>query len=360
MAFRFLGNKTKLTAPILHEITASAPPDQYNRAVDLFCGTGSISFGFRQLGYRVTANDHLLSCVLHARAQLLTQGEPAFEGLLHHEGELLDVVRGSFLIDTTYGRVLSALSSLPITEGFFFSEYSPAGTPANGSAPRKYFTTANACRIDTIRQKVKEWAEKGWISDLEHAVLLHDLILAVNDVANIAGTYGYFLANWSKSALADLQLKPSVFSTASSDHVVIHGEARVTAKSVSADVYYLDPPYTKRQYAAYYHVLETLAHEDEPLLLGKSGLRPWEAQASDFCHKLRAPGAMKEILDAIDAKYVFVSYSQDGHITHEQMMELLQAHGEVSFLEIPYRRYISNGGTKDSAHKERLYRVRSR
>ena len=44
------------------------------------------------------------------------------------------------------------------------------------------------------------------------------------------------------------------------------------------DTVYLDPPYTKRQYAAYYHVLETLAYGDEPEVSGVTGLRPWEGK----------------------------------------------------------------------------------
>ena len=30
------------------------------------------------------------------------------------------------------------------------------------------------------------------------------------------------------------------------------------------DTVYLDPPYTKRQYASYYHIPETIAYHDEP------------------------------------------------------------------------------------------------
>ena len=34
------------------------------------------------------------------------------------------------------------------------------------------------------------------------------------------------------------------------------------------DAVYADPPYTKRQYAAYYHILETIAAGDRPLISG--------------------------------------------------------------------------------------------
>ncbi|MCZ5120468.1 DNA adenine methylase [Escherichia coli] len=35
-------------------------------------------------------------------------------------------------------------------------------------------------------------------------------------------------------------------------------------KQIQCDLCYIDPPYMKRQYAANYHILETLARGDEP------------------------------------------------------------------------------------------------
>lgn len=52
------------------------------------------------------------------------------------------------------------------------------------------------------------------------------------------------------------------------------------------DLVYLDPPYTKRQYASYYHILETVALGDEPEVKGVAGLRPWKNLASDFATRL--------------------------------------------------------------------------
>lgn len=43
-----------------------------------------------------------------------------------------------------------------------------------------------------MREKINEWIQSGWITDLEESLLKHTLIMAVNEVANISGTYGYF------------------------------------------------------------------------------------------------------------------------------------------------------------------------
>ena len=58
--------------------------------------------------------------------------------------------------------------------------------------------------------------------------------------------------------------------------------------TTAADTVYLDPPYTKRQYAAYYHILETISLGDEPIVEGICGIRPEVAG-------LRREGAVVEI-----------------------------------------------------------------
>jgi adenine-specific DNA-methyltransferase len=181
-------------------------------------------------------------------------------------------------------------------------------------------------------------------------------MLSTNKVANTAGTYGYFLSELSEAAERPIKLQPTQFSSENEANSVRHGRARDVLSSVSPDVAYLDPPYNKRQYAAYYHILETIAHEDEPELIGKSGLRPWQEKSSDFCYKARAPDALRRVLRSTNADYAFVSYSEDGHIRHEQMREILSEFGEAEHLELAHTRYSSHEST-DSSLTERLYRV---
>lgn len=223
-----------------------------------------------------------------------------------------------------------------------------------------YFSPDNARGIDAARETVRGWRQRGWLTEVEHAVLLHDLMLAANSVANTAGTYGFYLNHWSKLASQPFQLKRKEFLYNYAGHRIILGDATETAAKIPAPVFYLDPPYTKRQYAAYYHILETLAYEDEPELIGKTGSRGWRHKASDFCHKLRAAKAMKRLLDAIDASHIFVSYSEDGHISHTQMMDLLAARGNVAHVQLNNSRYLSNGSDKGVRLKERLYKVTTR
>lgn len=91
---------------------------------------------------------------------------------------------------------------------------------------------------------------------------------------------------------------------------------------------YLDPPYTKRQYASYYHILETVALGDEPEVEGVAGLRPWKGLASDFCYKSRALKTLSRLVHTLKAQKVLLSYSSEGHICMQDMKAELSKIGK--------------------------------
>jgi adenine-specific DNA-methyltransferase len=356
VAVRFLGHKDHLLSAI-RDATESVGKIQ--TVGDLFCGTGAVSKEFRSMGLKVTANDMLLQCVTLAKAQLLVNGEPSFEQLFAHE-EALRYVPIPVLFDSPYNRVLGLLNSLPGVEGFFYRNYSPGGT-RHLEKPRMYFTDSNAQKIDAIRMTIRDWFANGLLDDREHSVLLKDLMYAVNDVANIAGTYGYFLSTWHDRSIFPIQVKRSNIPTGRVDHVITNEDANQLSRRIRVDLAYLDPPYTKRQYSSYYHILETIAAEDEPEISGKSGLRHWGEKASDYCYKRRAVGALDDLVSHLDTDHIFLSYSEDGHVSHDEILSILSARGEPKFLEFITPRFKSNlGGVKGRELKERLYMVDAR
>ena len=110
------------------------------------------------------------------------------------------------------------MNNLPPKKGFFWNEYSEEGQPENGCKPRKYFTPQNASKIDAIREQILAWRSEGVDAQLCD-LFLHDLILASNKVANIAGTFGYYKANYCNSSLAPLKLKETNFNKFESEHI---------------------------------------------------------------------------------------------------------------------------------------------
>ena len=120
---------------------------------------------------------------------------------------------------------------------------------------------------------------------------------------------------------------------------------------------YIDPPYTKRQYAANYHILETLARGDYPEAVGKSGLRDWWDQHSSFCTKTK-------IFDSFDSVFkmqcntFIISYSEDGLLKLPDFESFLKKYGDVSIRKIKYKRFRSNNSPLPTSINEYLIIVR--
>lgn len=344
MALRFLGNKAKLVNEITNLMIETTNLES-GTFVDLFSGTGTVSEAMKIKGFDVISNDMLYSSYIIAKSKILVNEVLNFYNVLNKNLEI--------------NEVLKILNGLKGVNGFFTENYSPSGE-LNG-VERKYFTDTNAQKIDAVRLQIKNWYQNGKISDLERAYLLTCLIYAVNDIANISGTYGAFLKKWSNNALGDLYLKPIHLHFSNGTHQVFNLDANKLVKEIPcADIIYLDPPYTKRQYASYYHILETLAKGDNPVIEGITGLRKdAKENTSKFCYKRHALNTMKELVNDINAKHIFISYSTDGHISHDAMLEILAVKGEVKFWMKDYKRFKSSSLVHSTDNlKEILYYVK--
>lgn len=310
MTFRYIGSKARLVEVLGAHIGRPCGSGWF---VDPFCGTGAVTEIAARLGWSVRLNDHLLSSVTIAAARLVGAEDVPFRKFGGYAG------------------AIERLNALTPVEGFIWREYSPASTAVVGFE-RRYFTEANAGRIDAMRARIRAWREAGDIAEAEERLILADLLGAANAVANIAGTYGCFLSKWQVQAQNALQLHPRRLLRR---HVEVEvSVADASEVDVSAnDLVYLDPPYTKRQYAAYYHVLETIAVGDEPRVEGVAGIRPWKSKASDFCYKTRALGAISNLVARMPAERVLLSYSDEAHVPISSLTGALSQLGAV----VPHR-----------------------
>lgn len=339
MSYRYLGNKTRLADWIVDIVSSELPSGA--SIADPMCGTGAMSVAFARRGYSVTAADALTFPVVHARTRLLAKAPPEFAAFGGYEA------------------ALDWMSSTKPEPGYFHQEFSIDGKPANGRKARLYFSGRNAAHIDAVRSGIKTRHAAGDLTNIERSVLLHHLILATNAAANITGTYGFFRSALSEAALRSLEFPPLKFENTPGRHCVLQGNVEDIASTIAADAVYLDPPYTKRQYAGNYHILETLARGDEPEAIGDGGLRPWKDQASDFCYKRLAAHAFRETLKRLDARHVFISYSEDGQVSETELNSILSDFGSVTIHELRHTRFRSNSRVKDGDVLERLYHVKA-
>ncbi|MEP2761482.1 MULTISPECIES: DNA adenine methylase [Alphaproteobacteria] len=311
MTFRYIGSKARVVDVISKRI---GPPSGKGRFVDLFCGTGVVAEAAANLGWDVHLNDHLHSSVIMAAARLITPAQAKFTKLGGYE------------------RAVDALNGLAAKPGFIHREYSPASMDLIG-LERRYFSTENAARIDAIRSEIEAWSKAGKLTLAEEHLLLADLLSATNRVANIAGTYGCFLSKWQSQALHPIALRVRDLFKGSGRVTVSVKDARA-APTKPDDFVYIDPPYTKRQYAAYYHLLETITLGDEPVVEGVAGLRPWQTKASDFCYRVRALRAFEKLIDHIPASRFLISYSDDAHVEIDALIVAMRKFGRVNPIQV--------------------------
>jgi len=356
MGYRYIGSKTKLMPQIMAKINSIITPGKH--VVDLMAGTGAVSMELRKSGYKVTACDLMTFSFHHCIVSLMFTEEPRFANL----SELIEHVNQcnpSLLLRPPHESIIEYLNNLEPVQGYFYQEFCSEGKPANGTKPRNYFSPRNAMLIDAIRQKIHFFHDQNLINHLEHSLLLHDLIMAVNDIANIAGTYGHYLSKLIDRAYDKINLTPSPILLLQDygKHEVLQGYAEDLAPQIACDVCYIDPPYMKRQYAANYHILETLAMEDCPEAVGVSGLRPWRNQYSDFCSKNRIRQAFSKIFTQMSCNNYLISYSDEGLLSVDELQNFLMGFGNVSVTKFLNKRFKSRNENSRSEITEYLFHL---
>ena len=359
MGYRYIGAKTKILDKVLKKISSLVPKGGH--ICDLMSGTGAVSGALRENGYRVTAVDLMTFSYHHARVALLFTKPPEFRDAKEFIKLYSNTQQNPLFPLTLYESIIRALNNVPPIKGYFWKEFSSEGAPQNTQNPRNYYSPANAQKIDAIRASIVNLNRERRINELEHSLLLHDLIMAANDVANIAGTYGHYLSKLIGRAKDPLVLKPSTLLILKDgrQHTVLKGYAEEIAGNISCDLCYIDPPYMKRQYAANYHILETIAREDEPEAIGVSGLRPWRDQYSNFCTKTKIRNSFGKIFENMECCDFLISYSEDGLLSLDELADCFSKYGVVQVSTFKYKRFKSNESKLASELAEYLIHLRT-
>jgi adenine-specific DNA methylase/DNA modification methylase len=224
------------------------------------------------------------------------------------------------------------------SDGFMFSNYSPNGE-------RKYFTDDNAQRIDTIRYLIEEWKNEETINDAEYYYLLTSLLKGVNLISNVSGTYAAYLKTWDKRALNPLVLEEVDIIASNTKNKAFKLDANELIKELHPDILYLDPPYNGRQYASNYFLLELIAEgwfNNTPKIYGETGMRVYDHQKSKYCSKNEALNALDDLmLNSTKAKYVILSYNNEGIIPQANLYKTLERVGHVDTFTENHKRYKS-------------------
>ena len=339
---RFIGNKTNLLNDIAQVIKENCDGTE-KVFCDIFSGTASVARFFKNR-YKIISNDLLYFSYVLQKGTIENNEIPSFKKLedrlnIH---DVFDYLENIDIKQEKFNK-------------FIYENYSP-----NKKCERMYLTSENALRIDFIRNKIEEWRNKELINNNEYYYLLAALIEGVPFVSNITGTYGAYLKQWDKRAfkkfemirlnVIDNNVKNQCYNKNSNDLI----------QEISGDILYLDPPYNERQYLPNYHLLETIAKYDNPEIKGKTGIRVYNSEKSNYCIKNKVYSEMEELIKNAKFKHIIVSYNQDGLLSKNDIETILKKYGNketYKLYEIPYKQYQNKLTKKLDIHYEYLFYI---
>lgn len=300
---------------------------------DLFAGTGAVGRHFKSKGLRVIANDIQYYSYVLNKAYLEINRPPSFAALCKEFRA--EIARTSLPHMTPLTAVLAFVNGLPNRRGFITKHYSPL-------ANRFYYTQENAEKADAIRQAIKQWRAAAILNEREYYYLLCSLLEAIDQVANTASVYGAFLKKFKSSARRRLVLKPLDLCKPIKGCKVYNEDANELIGRIKCDVLYLDPPYNHRQYGANYHVLETIAADDQPKLRGITGMRDYHG--SLYCRARSAKDALEQLIRRARSKHIFVSYNDEGIMSLAEVRKILALRGRPKTFQRTYQRFKADNG----------------
>lgn len=343
---RYIGNKENIIEQINNIL-------QLNGVVgksffDFFSGTTSVSRFYKKLGYTIISSDVLYMSYCLQKAYIENNKEPEFKGLISKIKEVYDT---NLLFERPLDVVVGFLNRIPDVQGFIYNNYTPGGTKEL-EKPRMYFSDENGLRIDAIRQQIENWNNQGLLQENEYYILLSCLIETVSFYANVAGVYAAFHKKWDPRAIKKLDLRTiKIYNNEKSNEVYNVNSLNLLHK-VEADIFYLDPPYNKRQYLPNYHLIETIAKYDSPNIKGITGIREDTDKKSTFCNAKTALRDLEIIVKNAKCKYLVLSYNSEGIMKEHDIIAMMSKYGSVKLEQFQYTRFKSNnnGLSKTKKH----------
>lgn len=355
---KYAGSKLKLLPYILRLVNEVKP----RTVLDGFSGTTRVSQALAQLGYRVIANDIAVWSKVFGTCYLLNKRPRAY-----------------------YEDLIEYLNSLPGKNGWFTEHY--GGLPNGGisrqaNGLKKPWQVHNTRKLDAIREEI----EKEELGEIERAVVLTSLILALDSVDNTMGHYVSYLKEWSARSYDTMILEVPKLFVPAGDHLVFNENIFDILDTLEVDLAYFDPPYgsnnekmppSRVRYAAYYHVWKTVCLNDKPKLFGKAKRRAdtsdriaasvfEEYRRNEETGNFIALEAIERLLREVRAKFIILSYSSGGRATAQGLHQTILKCGKIiKIVEVDYKRNVMSGMTwtdewvrdAEKPHKEFLFLI---
>lgn len=356
---KYTGSKREIIPTLLELIR----PLNVRTVFDGFSGTTRVSQALKQAGYTVHANDVAIWSKVFGQCYLLNKKPASY-----------------------YQPIIDRLNKLPGKSGWFSEHY--GGEPNGGSAvhedgKKKMWQLHNTMKLDAIREAIDKVAK----DEAEKAVLLTSLILAMDKVDSSVGHHVSYLKRWAPRAYNTMRMQVPKLIIDNNDHIVHHAEIFDVLDDIEVDLAYYDPPYgssnelmppSRVRYASYYHLWKSVCLNDKPTVVGAASRREdvsdiiagsvFEEFRKNSDGRYIVIDAIKKLIEKTKAKYIVLSYNNNGRATFESILAVLkELKMDCSIIEMDYRKNVMatmswtnqwlTSGSKDIENREYLFLI---
>ena len=253
--------------------------------------------------------------------------------------------------------------------GIIRKNYSPKNDKLIEEDERCFYTNENAIRIDTYRKAIDKIVPEE-MKKFFLAPLLYRASVNVNtggmfkgfykDKKTKKGKFGGTNEDALKRILKPITIEKPILSDFDSNVFIYKEDANELVKKLSKiDIAYIDSPYNQHPYGSNYFMLNLILENKMPIseISRVSGI-PNNWKKSDYYKKGEALRAMDDLISSLDSKWVVVSYSSDGIIKYDEMIDMLKKYGElepIEAIDIDYNKLKSGRGSRQKEKKVKEY-----
>lgn len=322
---RYMGSKQSL----LKQIASATSPFEFNSVLDLFSGSGVVSYLFKSLGKKVIANDYMTMNSKMASALItnskITLSDKDIEILLSKSKDV------DYFVSETYKDI--------------------------------YYTDSDNEFIDIVRSNIPKL--KNEIKrDMAMSALIKSCvkkrprgIFTYTGIRYDDGRKDLKMSFEEQFRIAVETLNKAVFDNGK-ECKALNQDSMET--KVQADLVYIDPPYysptSDNEYVRRYHFVEGLARNWENVeMQWETKTKKFKNYPTPFSTKLGAYEAFDKLFKRYRDSILVVSYSSNSFPTKDEMVGLISKHKDnVDVIAIDYRYSFGNQGHKVDDNKNQV------
>lgn len=240
--------------------------------------------------------------------------------------------------------------------GFIEKNYAPKNDNDVQEGERVFYTNTNAKIIDNLRQLIDE------VPSRYRHFCLASLLVKASIHTNTSGVFkGFHKHNGNghfggrgENALSRIKKEISLDTPEFSDFecplYVYKQDLNKLVKDNKLpffDLVYYDPPYNQHPYGSNYFMLNII-NGGKPIEIqdGVSGIaREWNRSA--YNKREAAKKAMDQLLADTRARFIAISYNDEGIIPIDSFKEILSRHGKWELMEQDYNTYRGSRNLRD-------------